>query len=406
MEPSQGFARPGVFLQICPSVRGTLNQTTSLLPDESTGSLGDAVKKVVVFGATGVVGLSASRNFHDIEGVPVVGVSRRDPGIAGIRHVKLDLSDRAQCDAVLAGATFRDTTHVVYAALQESSDLVGGWRDPEFMRYNLRLFENAIEPLLGAHGSSLVHVSLLQGAKAYGLHVGKSPLPAKESGPRDEHENFYFLQEDALRNLSEGARWSWTILRPQVVYGDSIGSPMNLLPALGVYASLEKARGRPLCFPGGPPAVQEAVDARLLARTIGWAGENREARNEIFNVTNGDVFTWSGVWPQIAAAFGMEVGEPHSMRLAEAMPPRAAEWAEIVDGNALNAPRDMATFVGNSWSYADILFGTLGARPLPALLSTIKIRQAGFHDCIDTTDMFRYWFAELQEQGMLPPGTP
>ena len=251
----------------------------------------DAVKKVVVFGATGAVGLSAARHFHDVESVPVVGVSRRDAQIVGMRHVKLDLSDRAECDAVLGGATFQDTTHVVYAALQESGDLAAGWQDPELMTYNLRLFENALEPLLQAHGSSLLHVSLLQGAKAYGLHVGSSPLPAKEGAPRDRHENFYFLQEDALRKLCNGGSLSWTILRPQVVYGESIGSPMNLLPAIGVYATLEKAHGRPLCFPGGTPTVQEAVDARLLARAINWAGESREATNEIFNVTNGDVFS-------------------------------------------------------------------------------------------------------------------
>jgi nucleoside-diphosphate-sugar epimerase len=370
--------------------------------DESRGSPSGSVKKVVVFGATGTVGLSAAKHFYDVPGVSVVGVSRRDPQIAGIKHVKLDLSNRSDCNAVLGSGTFRDTTHVVYAALQESIDLVAGWQDPKLMSHNLRLFENALKPLLRAHGSSLLHVSLLQGAKAYGLHVGSSPMPAKESAPRDRHENFYFLQEDALRELSEGAHWSWTVLRPQVVYGESIGRPMNLLPAIGVYASLEKARGRPLCFPGGPQAVQEAVDARLLAQAIDWAGEFIEARNEIFNVTNGDVFSWSDVWPQIGAAFGMEVGEPRPMRLSEVMPPRAAEWAEIVDSYGLDAPRDMAAFVGNSWSYADILFGTLGQRPLPALLSTIKLRQAGFHDCIDTTEMFRYWFARLLEQRQFP----
>ncbi len=155
-----------------------------------------------------------------------------------------------------------------------------------------------------------------------------SPLPAKEGAPRDRHENFYFMQEDALRQLCKGGSLSWTILRPQVVYGESIGSPMNLLPAIGVYAALEKARGRPLCFPGGTPTVQEAVDARLLARAISWAGESRQAANEIFNVTNGDVFSWPDIWPEIAAAFGMEVGEPKLTRLADAMPPRAAEWAD------------------------------------------------------------------------------
>jgi hypothetical protein len=49
------------------------------------------------------------------------------------------------------------------------------------------------------------------------------------------------------------------------------------------------------------------------------------------------------------------------------------------------------------------LFGAFGRRPLPALLSTVKIRQAGFGDCIDTEDMFREWFAILQQRKLLPP---
>ena len=45
----------------------------------------------------------------------------------------------------------------------------------------------------------------------------------------------------------------------------------------------------------------------MLARAIAWAGESEAARNEVFNVTNGDVFTWPNVWPAIADALGMEV---------------------------------------------------------------------------------------------------
>ena len=75
-----------------------------------------------------------------------------------------------------------------------------------------------------------------------------------------------------------------------LVFGESIGSPMSLLPAIGVYAAIERERGRPLAFPGGPPGVYEAVDARLLARALAWASVAAEARGEAFNITNGDVF--------------------------------------------------------------------------------------------------------------------
>jgi nucleoside-diphosphate-sugar epimerase len=359
--------------------------------------------KVVVFGATGVVGLSAARHFAALSNTSVVAVSRRPTGLTGVQHIPLDLSDRASSSSVLGSDLLSGTTHVVYAALRESEDFVSGWRDRDLMEYNLVLFRNAIEPLASsAQAACLRHVSLLQGAKAYGLHVGRSPLPAKERSARDNHDNFYFLQEDALRQLAQGADWSWTILRPQVVYGESFGSPMNLLPVIGVYAAVERARGRPLCFPGGPPAAQEAADARLLARALGWAAASPHARNETFNVTNGDVFCWPELWPAIAEMFGMEVGEPEPARLAEVMPGRADEWAQVVDAHQLTAPRDLAAFVGGSWTYADILFGSAGRRPLPALLSTVKIRQAGFGDCIDTEDMFRELIGEMQARRLLP----
>ena len=359
-------------------------------------------RKVVVIGATGVVGRAAAEELAGL-GAEVIGVSRRLLDVPGVQHVPLDLGDADACRATLSSPVFGGTTHVVYAALQESTDLLSGWLDPDLMARNLELFRNALEPIAGAHGSTLEHVNLLQGAKAYGLHLGRSPLPAKERTPRDDHANFYWLQEDALRELADAGGWGWTILRPQVVYGESIGSPMNLLPAIGAYAAMERAAGRPLSFPGGAPSVQEAVDARLLARALGWAATAAEARHEAFNVTNGDVFSWHDVWPAIAETFGMEVGEPQQQRMSEVMPRRADEWAAVVDHHELVAPRELDAFVGSSWIYADVLLSGLSLRPLPALLSTIKIRQAGFGDCIDTEDMFREWFTRFQERRLLPP---
>jgi nucleoside-diphosphate-sugar epimerase len=359
--------------------------------------------KVVVFGASGVVGRAAIEHFASVADQGVIAVSRRSPGVASVTHVAVDLADADATAGAIRGRDFSGTTHVVYAALQESPDLLSGWRDPGLMAHNLGMFRHALEPLVAHHGASLQHVNLLQGAKAYGLHVGRSPLPAKERGPRDDHANFYFLQEDALRDLADSAPWSWTILRPQVVFGESVGSPMNLLPAIGVYAALERERGRALSFPGGPRGVHEAVDARLLARALHWAAMTPGAHGEIFNVTNGDVFDWHEVWPVVAESFGMEVGATTPQRLTETMPARANEWADVADRYDLRSPRDLAAFVGASWHYADVLLGALGSRPLPALLSTVKIRRAGFEECMDTEDMLREWLAIFQHRRLLPP---
>ena len=266
--------------------------------------------KVVIFGATGVIGRAATEHFSTSRAATW---SRSHVGRSTCPMSRTCRSTSPTRDATadaVRSPLFRDTTHVVYAALQESTDLAAGWRDTELIERNLDMFRHALEPLAAEHGATLRHVSLLQGAKAYGLHLGRTPVPAKERAPRDQHDNFYFRQEDALRVAADDASWAWTVFRPQVVFGESFGSPMNLVPAIGVYAAIERAAGSTAVVPGRPASVHEAVDARLLARALAWAADAPGARGEIFNVTNGDVYSWHDVWPSIAAVLDMEVGEP------------------------------------------------------------------------------------------------
>jgi hypothetical protein len=62
-------------------------------------------------------------------------------------------------------------------------------------------------------------------------------------------------------------------------------------------------------------------------------------------------------------------------------------------------------FVGmNSLVYADMLVREPSEPRPPILNSTIKIREAGFADCMDTEDMFVQWFDRLQQSGVLPAG--
>ena len=364
-----------------------------------------AQKQVLIAGVSGLVGYAAAKRFLAAPGWEVSGVARRRPeGLAGATLLSLDLADRAACERAVAALS--GVTHLVYAALYEKPGLFAGWLERDQMERNLAMLQNLFEPLEQA-APGLQHVTLLQGTKAYGGHAGKQPpTPARERWPRIEHENFYFLQEDYLRAKAAGKGWRWTVLRPQIIFGEALGSNMNPIPAIGVYAALLRERGEPLYFPGGTPSVQEAVDADLLADVIAWAAESPTSADEIFNVTNGDVFVWRHVWPAIAAALGMEVGEDRPCRLAEEMPKRQAEWAAIAAKYGLRAPVDLGAFVGQSFIYVDGLIsgGRRGAAPsLPLSLSTIKLRQAGFHSCIDTEDMFTKWFHYFQEQKLLPP---
>lgn len=364
-------------------------------------------KRVLIAGATGLVGYAALKHFGSQENCEVIALSRRQPDETfGARWQALDLTDAAAC-ARLA-AELGGVTHLVYAALYERPGLVAGWQEEEQISTNDLMLRNLLGPLEQA--SSLRHVALLQGTKAYGVHVRPLAVPARENrSEMHEQPNFYWNQERYLREAQrkaehEGTAWSWSILRPVLIVGDSVGSAMNVIPAIGVYAAMMRRAGKArLDYPGGVGRVAQAVDADLLARAIAWSGESEKARNEIFNVTNGDVFVWPNVWPAIAEALGFEAGEHVPLSLDREIRPQEAAWAELRAAHGLRSG-PLKEFVGLSFEYADYTMGHGRDRPgPPAIVSTIKLMQAGFCEVMDTEAMFRKAFAEMQAKKLLPP---
>jgi nucleoside-diphosphate-sugar epimerase len=360
-------------------------------------------KKVLVVGATGLVGYAALKHFARDQSCEVVALSRRQPDETfGARWRPLDLVDERACAAL--ASEFQGVTHLVYAALHEQPGLVAGWREEEQIRTNDRMLRNLFGVLEKA-ASDLRHVALLQGTKAYGVHVRPMLVPARENRSElHEQANFYWNQERYIRERQQGKNWSWSILRPVLIVGDSVGSAMNVIPALGVYAAMMRRAGKTtLDYPGGVGRVAQAVDTDLLARCIAWSGEAATARNEIFNVTNGDVFVWPNVWPAIADALGFAAGAHVPLSLDREIRPREAEWADIRKVHGLRSG-SLKDFVGLSFEYADYTMGHGRTEPgPPALVSTIKLLQAGFHDVIDTEAMFVKAFAEMQAKKLLPP---
>ncbi|OWK29645.1 NAD-dependent epimerase/dehydratase family protein [Sphingomonas mucosissima] len=363
-------------------------------------------RTVLIAGASGVIGQSAVARFA-ADGWHVIAVSRRAPDVAAgtrFQHLPLDLLDADACRA--AADAFAGVTHVVYAALYEKPGLYAGWFEQDQMDTNLAMMRNLMEPLLEV-ATGLRHVSVFQGTKAYGAHLHQIAVPARERSPRDPHANFYWLQEDWLRARRAGADWALTIWRPQVVFGGSTGVAMNIVPVLGAYAAIQRELGRPLTYPGRRGGVSEAVDADLIADALLWANGAEAARDETFNITNGDVFTWADTWPAIARAMQMEpaFGEPFS--LVAYLHEHEAVWDDLVRRHDLRATA-LPALLGESHHYADLLFGVHApaeAARAPVLVSTIKLRQAGFGGCIDTEEMFAKWLARLAERRIiLPPG--
>ncbi|HSV45848.1 MAG TPA: SDR family oxidoreductase [Ramlibacter sp.] len=358
-----------------------------------------STRTLLIAGATGIVGHAAIEHFSTLPGWNVVTLSRRaPPPRAGVRHLSADLTDSAGCRAALASCPA--ITHVLYAALFEKPSLLAGWTDSEQIETNLAMLRNLLDAL-NAASPGLRHISILQGTKAYGSHVGRVPVPAKERWPRLDHPIFYWQQEDLLRERQARSDWTFTVLRPQIVLGYALASPMNVIAAIGAYAAIQRELGRPLSFPGGGRYVNACSDSRLIARAVEFAGTHPSAANETFNVVNGDVLVWHDIWPAIAAHLGMEAAEPQPMKLAEEMPQHEEVWSQIVKRHGLH-PVSLAELINSSWQFADRNFAHGQSNPDDRIVSPIKLRQAGFPDCQDTEDAILYWLTRMREARLLP----
>ncbi|MEF7616740.1 NAD-dependent epimerase/dehydratase family protein [Aquincola sp. MAHUQ-54] len=355
---------------------------------------------VLIAGAGGVVGSAAVEHWAGLPGWQVIALSRRrPPGLpASVQHVAADLTDAEACAAALRAMP--PVTHLFYSALYELPELVAGWRDPRQMAVNLAMLRHLLDAIEGVR-MPLRHITLMQGAKAYGGHVEPAPVPCKERSPRHPHENFYWLQEDLLRERQRRAAWQFSILRPQVVFGHAPGSPMNVIAALGAYAALRREQGLPLAYPGGGRFVVAASDSRLIAQAAVFAATAPVAAGQTYNVVNGDLLVWQDLWPALADHFGMPLGPDEPAVLAQCMPAQEAAWARIVERHGLQ-PLTLAALIGSSWQFADRSLGSGHPHPPHSVLSGIKLRQHGFAECLDTEDALHHWLGRLQDERLLP----
>lgn len=354
--------------------------------------------KVLVVGALGVVGRAAMERFAQRPGLRAVGLARRRPDFApDATWVSADLRDaRATREAL---APHGDATHLVYAALNEQPDLLQGWRASENIELNNRMLRHTLDALEGA---PLRHATLLQGTKAYGVHTGRPMrVPAREQDAVRDHANFYFDQQDLVAERAARAGFGWTVFRPQIVLGVATGSAMNPVAAIGAYAALARERGQPLACPAHPHLLTECTDARLIAKAIEWAWHEPRAQGEAFNIANGDVVVWASLFERLAAFFDMPLGEATGTRLREEMPAQAALWQRIAQREGLRE-RDLDALIGLSWQYAEATWAARRPLALPPLVSSVKLRQAGFGDCIDTEQCIVEHLQAMRDLRYLP----
>jgi nucleoside-diphosphate-sugar epimerase len=345
---------------------------------------------VLVTGAGGVIGAHVAAEYAEHPGWRVRGLSRRPPREASWEHLAVDLRDADAARSGLAAAG--DVTHLVFGAYAERPTA------RELSEVNVGMLRHTLDGLAAA-GAPLEHVTLYQGGKAYGAHMGFFNTPARERDPRIVQPNFYYDQEDLLREVAAERGFRLTVFRPEGVIGYAVGNPMNLLMVIAVYAAICRELGQPLRFPGSLAAydaLYQVTDAALLARATRWAGGEPAADGEVYNVTNGDQVRWRHLFPAFARCFGIEHAEPQPVPLAEAMADRRDVWERLAARHDL-VPTPYEDLVG--WEFGEFIF-TSG---FDNVSSTIKLRQAGFADCLDTEDRFLELFGQLAERRVVPP---
>jgi hypothetical protein len=174
--------------------------------------------------------------------------------------------------------------------------------------------------------------------------------------------------------------------------------PRSLAMIIAVYAAISKELGQPLCFPGTAGnfrALYQCVDATLLAKAIAWISTTPACANQAFNVTNGDFIRWANLWPGFAEFFGMEAGPVKTVRLAQVMADKAPVWERIVGKHGLKTTPYEKTAV---WRYGDFNFG----RDYDIMSSTLKLRQTGFVDSIDTSRMLLEHLGHFRQERVIP----
>jgi nucleoside-diphosphate-sugar epimerase len=363
---------------------------TSVILDISIGVCMSSSRTALVVGARGVIGRTLVNHLASTREWDVVGLSRRGGTTAGrVRHVAVDLLDPESSRASLA--PLREITHVFYAAYQDRPTWSG------LVEPNVAMLRNAldgIEPV----ADGLAHVSLMQGYKVYGAHLGPFKTPAREDDAGHMPPEFNVDQQELVEARAATASWSWSALRPSVVGGVALGNPMNLAVAIAVYASISRRLGLPLRFPGAPgayDALLEMTDSGLLAQAAVWAATDPGAGDQAYNIANGDLFRWRELWPKLAAWFDLEAAPPLPMSLADVMADKAPVWDAMVAEHGL-VPTPFGDV--SSWTFADFVFGW----DYDVFADGSKARRFGFHTYVETEAMFLGLFEQLRAARVIP----
>ncbi|CAH8391783.1 unnamed protein product [Eruca vesicaria subsp. sativa] len=362
----------------------------------------------LIIGVTGIVGNSLAEilPLSDTPGGPwkVYGVARRPRPAWNsdhpIEYIQCDVSDAEDARSKLS--PLKDVTHVFYVTWTNRSEEV------ENCKVNGSMLRNVLRAVV-PNAPNLRHVCLQTGMKHYlgpfdcvGKDVERHEAPFTEDMPRLKVENFYYTLEDVLSEeiKVKGESVTWSVHRPNTIFGFSPYSLMNIVGTLCVYAAICKQEGSKLVFPGSKEAWEgftTASDADLIAEQQIWAAVDPYAKNEAFNCSNADVFKWKHLWKILAEQFGIEeygFEEGKNVGLVEMMKGKERVWEEMVKENQLQEKKLDEVGV---WWFADVVLGVDGM-----VDSMNKSKEYGFLGFRNSNNSFMSWIDKYKAFKIVP----
>ncbi|KEF56738.1 uncharacterized protein A1O9_06928 [Exophiala aquamarina CBS 119918] len=261
----------------------------------------------------------------------------------------------------------------------------------------------------------LAFVVLPSGTKAYGVHLGKEKFPFAKELPLEEtlpripepyaSQMFYYYLLDRLKSLSQGRKWTWCDIRPDVIPGFVPNSntyclAQTLAVYLSLYAKVE-GRGQKCPFPGSWEAwntLSNDSSQDMVAKFSIWASLNpNKTGGESFNVADYDSpASWSERWPVICEWFGL-IGTPPvegSTQPFYYLKSHLSAWIKLVNEHGLKRNLIQDELSPGKGHYQQHIMSELCFN---RTLNLGKARRAGFHEVSDLRKTWWTAFDRLRE---------
>jgi nucleoside-diphosphate-sugar epimerase len=350
-------------------------------------------RHALIAGISGIIGRHLAERLT-AEGWIVSGISRHAHDLPGeIRHIAVDLTDAGAVKRALQNVALTDV--FITAWLRQATEA-------ENCRVNAGMVRNLMHAV---EDKSVGHVALVTGLKHYmgpfeAYAKAKPITPFREEQPRLAYQNFYYDQEDEVFAAAERQGFGWSVHRPHTLIGYALGNQMNMAATLGAYAAICRETGRPFVFPGSPQQYEAPVDitdGRIIARHLLWAATEPAARNNAFNIVNGEVFRWNWLWPKLAAHLGVPAADypGHAQPLEEQMKGMEPVWDTIVARHGLQ--KNPLNTVA-SWWHSDADLG----RVIENFTDMTKSRDMGFTAYQSSLRSFTDAFDRFRAARVLP----